>query len=117
MATERFGDTVFYYVTDDISYPDLPSEVCASAKQSARWLSGLTAEGYEILFDMMIEIEGVVRGGYDRWFGFSAAKFNKAQLDTIRDLVRRELRIERFVAFDDGKSTFVVYFLSPAVVA
>lgn len=117
MATRRFGNFVFYFVTDEISYPHPPSEVCASARSTLRGLVGLTDAGHGILFDMMLEIEGVVRGGCDRWVGFSAAAFNKDKLETIRELVHREFLIKQIVLSEDGHDTTVVYFLSPGVVA
>lgn len=117
MATQRFGNFVFYFVTDEIRYPHPPSEVCAAARSTLRGLVGLSDAGYDILFDMMTEINGMVNGGCDRWVGFSAAAFNKEKLETIRELVRREFLIKQIVPSEDGHDTTVIYFLSPGVIA
>ena len=115
--TTRLGNTAHYYVTTDIHYAHPPSEACAAARNQLKSIVGLTAAGYDVLFDMMIETEGMIRAGFDQWIGFSAASFARAKLPDVRQLVDDGLLIRQITLSDDNPATTVVYFLSPGVVA
>lgn len=117
MPTKKLPGTVHYFVTDTIRYPQPPSEICASARNQLPSIIGLTSQAYNILFGMMLEIEGAVRGGTDDWIGFSAGSFSRDQLVTVRRLVDEHKLIRDVVVSDDSHDHTVVYFLSPAVLA
>ena len=115
--TTRLGNTAHYFVTTDIHYAHPPSEACAAARSQLNSISGLTVAGRDILFDMMIEIERMLKAGIDQWIGFSAASFPKAKLPDVRQLVDAGLLIRQILLSDESHDNTVVYFLSPGVVA
>ncbi len=115
--TTRLGNTAHYYVTTDIHYAHPPSVACAAARNQLKSIAGLTAAGYDVLFGMMIETEGMIRAGFDQWIGFSAASFSRERLPDVRQLVNDGLLIRQIPFSDDGPATTVVYFFSPGVVA
>ncbi len=116
-TTTRLSNTVSYFVTKDIDYPYLPSEACAAARSQLKSILGLTAVGHDILFDMMLEIEGMVKTSEDRWLGFGAALFSKDRLPHVRQLVETGLLVRQILLDNNGHDRMVVYFLSPGVVA
>ena len=115
--TTRLGNTTHYFVTKDIPYPRPPSEVCAAARNQLNSIVGLTVAGHDILFNMMLENEGVLKGGVDEWIGFSAAAFPRTRLPDVRQLVDAGILIRKIILDDNSHDHMVVYFLSPGVVA
>ena len=113
--TERLAGTSFYFVTEDIRYLRPPSMAANAARRALADDSRLTPDEYGVLFQMLLEIDGLVRGGVDRWVGFEATAIAREKLRAVRDLTDRGHLIRHILEKPAGGS-IVVYILSPALV-